>query len=204
MGVTTKPELFIIESAYMRDEKDDLKEGYIISDMLNLAGKRKTRYYYIRTCRELEKMIEIFGKSKHRYLHITCHADESGFDTTFDTVSYAELGGMLRPHLFGRRVFVSACQMANKTLAKELFQNSGLRSLAGPRENICFDDAAAFWVSFYHLMFKKDYEGMTGGNLRKTIKQLSVMFNEHINYFGARKGNPGFKLYPISPSVKVS
>ena len=110
MRVKTNPELFIIESLTLRDEKKDWHEGNIIYDMLHLAGKKKTIYYYIRTFRELEKMIEIFGKSKHRYLHITCHANKSGFDTTFDAVSYAELGKMLKPHLRGKRVFVSTRQ----------------------------------------------------------------------------------------------
>ncbi len=197
MKIKTNAELFIIESLHLRDEENDWKEGDIISKMLHLVGKKKTKYYYIRTSRELEKMIKIFGRSKHRYLHITCHADRSGLDTTFDTVSYDELGRMLRPHLQGRRVFVSACQMANEILAKELFQGSGLLSLSGPKENIHIDDAAAFWVSFYHLMFKTDYKGMRGKDLRETIKQLSDIYDTQINYFTARSRNPGFKLLPI-------
>ena len=110
-------------------------------------------------------MIKLFGKSKHRYLHISCHAGKSGFDTTFGTFSYVELGEMLRPHLCRRRAFVSACEMANNSLAKKLFRDSGLIFLTGPKKKIGFSNAAAFWVSFYHLMFKKDDKRMMGKNL---------------------------------------
>lgn len=194
MGAKTDAEVFIIESLELEDEEDNMKEGDIISKMLHLAGKKNTKYYYIRTSRELRKIIKIFGKSRHRYLHISCHANKSEFCTTFDDVEYAELGKMLRPHLRGRRVFVSACEMANRTLAKELFKDSGLLSLTGPQKNINMDDAAAFWVSFYHLMFKIDSRGMKKENLRETIGKLSAIYNESINCFLAtRKRKSGFK-----------
>lgn len=194
MGSKTNPELFIIESLTLQDEKKGRHEGDIISKILHLVGKRKTRYYYIRTLRELKKIVKIFGKSRHRYLHISCHANESGIDTTFDTVSYAELARILRPHLRGRRVFVSACQMANHCLAGKLFKNSGLFSLIGPRDDIYFDDSAAFWVSLYHLMFNTDYKRMTRQNLRNRIRQLSEVYDIQINYFTADKKYSGFTL----------
>lgn len=202
--VKTISQLFIIESLSLKDEKNDRKEGDLISKMLHLAGKNKTIYYYVRTRRELEEIIKRFGKSKHRYLHISCHANKSDFATTFDSVGYDELGNMLRPHLRGRRVFVSACEMANNVLAKELFHDSGLLSLTGPKEDINFDDAAAFWVSFYHLIFKKNYTKMRGKELRETIKRLCSVYDGHINYFGVLKKNSRFKPYYISSSGVIS
>ena len=200
MGIKTKPQLFIIESLDLEDEKKNLKEGHIISNMLHLSGKEKTEYCYIRTSRELEEMIKIFGESKHRYLHISCHANKSEFRTTFDDIKYAELGEMLRPHLSGRRVFVSACKMANRTLARELFRDSGLLSLTGPQKDIYMDDAAAFWVSFYHLMFKIDSRGMKKENLRETIGKLSAIYDEPINCFlAAKKQKSGFKRVTFPP-----
>lgn len=146
--VKTKPELFIIESLTLDDEKAKRQEGDIISRMLHLAGKTGTQYYYIRTVRELDEMIDLFDDSHYRYLHISCHADKSGMATTFDDVPYAVLGEMLRPCLSNRRVFVSACQMASIRLAKELLPDTGCNSLIGPKQSIAFDNAAAFWVSF--------------------------------------------------------
>ena len=232
MRTRTNAELFIVESLTLENEKDNWQEGDIIARMLQLAGKKETRYYYIRTSRELKKIIHLFGQSQHRYLHISCHANESDFSTTFDAVQYAELGKMLRPHLRGKRVFVSACEMANKSLAKELFGKSGLLSLIGPRTDIPFDDAAAFWVSFYHLMFKTDecrmtrshlinrkvtafaqdrrpperlssiYEIDSRKELRKRINQLSELYGVGMRYFA--KTDSGFESLPVHRPISAN
>ena len=193
--IRTKAEVFVIESLTLEDEESNLQEGHIISKMLHLTGKEKTKYYYIRTRHELEAVIKIFGKLKYRYLHISCHAGKSKFDTTLDAISYSDLGNMLRPHLQGRRVFVSACRMVNKKLAEELFRDSELLSLTGPKNNIRFDSAAAFWLSLYHLMFKKDTKNMNSKKLRNTLRKLSIIYDERINHFAKLKGNSQYKLY---------
>lgn len=193
VAMRTYPEVFIIESLELGDEKAGRQEGDVISRILQLAGKEVTQYYYIRTERELGKMIDLFGDSEYRYLHISCHANKKSMATTFDEVSYANLGKMLRPFLRNRRVFVSACQMASEALAKELFPNSGCYSLIGPKKSIAFDSAAAFWISFYHLMFKADEWKMKRTNLQRSVTELSELYEEPINYFAAsRKSDRGF------------
>ena len=107
--------------------------------------------------------------------------------TTFDNISYADLGGMLSPHLKGRRVFVSACQMATFGLAEQILPDTGCYSLIGPKRSIRFDDAAAFWISFYHLMFKLNDRSMKREGLRQRITQLSQIYEEPINYFAPSK-----------------
>jgi hypothetical protein len=179
----TKPEVFIVESLTLDDEKERRQEGDLLSRMLHIAGKAGTEYYYIRTRRELEEIIDLFDESECRYLHISCHANRSGMATTFDDISYRELGEMLKPCLEGRRVFVSACQMATAGFAKEILPSTGCNSLIGPKRSINFDDAAAFWVSFYHLMFKLNERSMKREGLRKRIKQLSGIYEEPINYY---------------------
>lgn len=186
MGIKTEPELFIIESLRLEDEKAARQEGDLISRMLHLAGKTGTQYFYIRTKRELEEIIDVFDDSRCRYLHISCHADRHGMATTFDNISYVELGKMLAPCLEGRRVFVSACEMATENLAAEILKGTGCYSLIGPKRKINFDDAAAFWVSFYHLMFKANDLKMGRADLRKRITELSAIYEEPISYFSSR------------------
>lgn len=183
----TEPELFIIESLTLDDERERRQEGDLLSRMLHLAGKSGTQYFYIRTKRELEEIIDVFDDSRCRYLHLSCHANRHGMATTFDSIPYAELGEMLSPCLEKRRVFVSACEMASENLAKELLPGSGCNSLIGPKRKINFDDAAAFWVSFYHLMFKLNDLKMQRANLRRRIKELSALYEEPISYFAASK-----------------
>ena len=191
-----RSQLFIIESLRLKDERKRRQEGDIISRMLHLAGKRDTLYYYIRTRRELEKIIPIFGKSKYQYLHISCHANKHSFDTTFDSVSYFDLGTMLKPYLRGRRIFVSACKMATTSLADQLFADSRLLSLIGPKKNIYFDDCAAFWTSFYHLMFKIDHSEMVDSDLEVTVKQLAKLYDVKMNYFFSDNGTFKSKSFP--------
>ncbi|MBB1094513.1 hypothetical protein HUU61_24920 [Rhodopseudomonas palustris] len=95
--------------------------------------------------------------------------------TTFDDVSFKQLGQMLGPCLENRRVFVSACEKANSKLAKQLLPGSGCYSLIGPARAINFDDAAAFWVSFYHLMFKANERGMGRKDLQWCITELAAL-----------------------------
>ncbi len=190
----TNPEVFIVESLSLEDEAARRQEGAILSRMLKLSGKVNTKYFYIRTERELEEIVDLFDDSQHRYLHLSCHADRTSMDTTFDCISFKKLGEMLRPCLRNRRVFVSACEMANRNLAEQLLSGTGCYSLIGPSKAINFDDAAAFWVSFYHLMFKANERGMGRKNLQWCITELSALFGEPINYFSSSKSaKKGFK-----------
>ena len=189
------PQVFIIESLRIEDEEADLKEGEIISRMLNLAGKTQTAYCYIRTRCELEEFVRVFADSEYRYLHMSCHADKTGIQTTFDCVSNADLGNILRGHLHKKRVFVSACKMARRGLARELFDRTGLLSLVGPRTDIRVDDAAAFWVSFYHLMFKDDPNRMRSKHLRSVLKNLTTLYDLQMNYLGATKDSSPFRCW---------
>lgn len=105
--------------------------------------------------------------------------------TKFDEISYAELGQMLRSSLDGRRVFVSACEMASANLACQILPDTGCYSLISPKKKISFDDAAAFWVSFYHLILKVNDAAMKQSQLRRRIKALSKIFEEPISYFSS-------------------
>jgi len=51
----SRPEVFIIESLTLDDERHDRYEGQIISRILALSGK-SCEYYYIRTTRELSSV----------------------------------------------------------------------------------------------------------------------------------------------------
>lgn len=183
----TKPEVFIIESLRLADEEGQMQEGEIITRMLRLSGKPDTKYYYIRTKRELGKMVDIFDESRYRYLHISCHANSTSMATTFDDVTFDELSELLVPCLDGRRVFVSACEMSNEKLARRLLRGTGCLSIIGPSKAINFADAAAFWVSFYHLMFKANERGMGRKDLRQCVRELAALYDVPINYFTSSK-----------------
>jgi hypothetical protein len=182
------PEVFIIESLRFEDEDAGRLEGKMLSHMLNLHKKR-SKYYYIRTKKELGAVLRLFDESEYRYLHLSCHGDETGMATTLDDVEFDELGRMIRPYLENRRLFVSACEMVNDGLASAIIPKSGCLSVIGPNATIKFSDAAIFWSSLYHLMFSENKHGMKSDALKRNIDDISKLFNININYFAKSKSN---------------
>jgi hypothetical protein len=194
----TTPQVFIIESLKLDDEKNERFEGRILQHIPRL-GDKKSAYYYIRTRRELEKMAKLFGKSGFRYLHISCHGNTAEMATTFDRISFQELGGLLRPHLRGRRVFVSACEMTTKALATELLlHRSRCSSLIGPCDTIKFSDAALLWSSFYHLVFRTNDEVMKRKWVLAHLQSTATLFGVRMNYFSASKSK-GVRATAVAP-----
>ncbi len=148
----TTPGVFIVESLKFSDEDCDRREGLILSDILRLA-RTPADYRYIRTTKELKAILEQFERSGMRYLHLSCHGNRDCIALTLDTLSFEEFGGMVRPYLRGRRLFVSACSTVNKALALSIMPQSDCWSVIGPRGDIAFDDAVLMWASFsiWHL-----------------------------------------------------
>ena len=197
----TTPQVFIIESLTLEDEKKERFEGRILKQILRLSGKESV-YYYIRTRRELEKISKLFGKSGFRYLHISCHGDTAEMATTFDSINFADLGCVLRPHLHGRRVFLSACEMATKTLARELLSGSGCYSLIGPADNVYFSDAALLWSSFYHLVFRTNESAMQRKWVLAHLRNTASLFRVRMNYFSSSKGSrDGVRFTLVEPGA---
>ena len=179
----SKPELFIIESLELNDEKKGYFEGKILSDMLNLSEK-KCIYYYIRTRTELIEILDEFYMTDYRYLHLSCHASRRKMATTFDSISFSDLGELLRDIGEDRRIFLSACSMSNKSLADAVIPQSRCYSILGPSTPVHFDDAAVFWTSFYHLMFKYNSRAMARRMILKNAEKVARMLGIRLNYFG--------------------
>jgi hypothetical protein len=189
---TTKPEVFVIESLGPDDEGNGRFEGSIISQMLNLHGKQ-CKYRYVRTRKHFIQAVKQFANSDYRYLHISCHADRRGMCTTNqDEIDHAELGQILRPHIRNKRLFLSACEMVNEYLVREIIPGSGCNSVVGPSVKVAFSDAAILWASFYHLMFSHSFRSMGHEALKKYLRRTSRMFQVDMSYFSKSKNIRGF------------
>jgi hypothetical protein len=180
------PGVFIIESLQLDNEKDQLFEGKIIANILNLSKVRNT-YYYIRTLKEFKKILGLFRDSKYRYLHISCHGSDGGIALTFDDIKYTALGDILQPYLFDKRLFLSACASVNNESAVAIIPKGQCYSFIGPVKNIEFRDAAIVWASFYHLMFKANATKMVRDDLIKNIQKIVNAFEQPMNYFSRSK-----------------
>jgi len=188
MGFTkTTPDVFIIESLGFEDEDDGYTEGQFLTHILKLAN-RQVRYFYIRTRAELEEVLDRFEDSSFRYLHISCHASKSGMDLTLDSLSVAEMGETIGSRLDKRRIFFSACNIATPDLASILLKGTGCYSLIGPSKRVGFDEAALYWASLYHFMFRSDATIIKRENLKRNMERLSAVFKLGMKFYAASKG----------------
>jgi hypothetical protein len=177
----SKPDIFIIESLDWCDETHR-KEGEIISRTLKLSGKKPV-YYYVRTQRELESVLNFFETSEYRYLHFSCHGGEYSLGTTLDHIHSEKFSDIVAPYLHEKRLFLSTCLAATKTLAGHLFKKSRCFSVVGPASKISFDDSAIFWTCFYHMMFKEDPNKMTKYRIKANINKSARIVKQRIRFF---------------------
>ena len=198
----TKAEVYIIESLDFDDE-EHRKEGEIISKKPGLSGKN----LYIGMSERRENFsifIEDFEASRYRYLHISCHGNNDVIALTleqYDNLSFSKAVGS---KLDGRLLFISACGATTRNLAECLFQEAECRSLAGPKSNINFDDAAIFWTSFYHLMFKREAKSMSTRNIIGSSMVLGWTLAEQFNlFYKSKDGNLIEQTLPSDASVET-
>lgn len=183
----TIPDVFIIESLDPDDEGNGRFEGVVLSSILRLHGKAP-KYRYVRTREQFQAAIKQFAKSNYRYLHISAHADQEGMCTTNrDDIDFDDLAELLRPHLSGKRLFLSACSMTHEDLAREVIPKSGCYSVVGPTWDIRFTDAAIMWSAIYHLMFSQSADAMKHTQLKRQLQRVSKLFGAPLAYYSRSK-----------------
>jgi hypothetical protein len=201
--MSTKPEVFIVESLDLDDEENELHEGHILSKILAMSDK-KCHYYYIRTKKELKHVLALFNESQYRYLHLSCHAGKERMSTTFDKIPFGALAKMLKGNIGHRRLFLSACWMARTELATAVLPETDFISIMGFDTKVYVPDAAVFWASFYHLMFTADSKRMNNDVLRSTTQALVNIHKLRLRYFAKDKAlKTGFKPYTVEPKTQT-
>ena len=188
-----KPSVFVIESLDYKDECAGRYEGTVLRDILNLS-KKDVEYIYIRTRRELKFALEVFRRSDKRYLHLSCHGNDTGLFLTIGApLTFEKFGALARPYLRDRRLFISACEVTSYALAKQILLGSGCYSVIGPAQDIGFGDAALIWASFYHLAFRMRRDGMNRSTIRSVLGKTCKLFEVPFRYFRAKNGGRGIE-----------
>ena len=196
--MSTHPDVFIIESLDPDDEGNGRFEGSVISHILRLHGKNP-KYKYVRTRSAFEKAVRAFAQSNYRYLHISAHANKKAMYTTNDdAIEYADLAKILTPCLKDKRLFLSACSMVHRDMAKEVIPKTGCYSIVGPTRDIYFAEAAVFWPSIYHLVFTDRDDAIKRDTLNMHLQSVSSLFKIDIGYYSRSKNKRGF-----SESIKT-
>lgn len=109
--------------------------------------------------------------------------------TNGTNINYPELGRLLAPYLSNCRLFLSSCEMVHEGSARALIRKTECRSVVGPRDKIDFHDAAIFWASPYHLMFKAKSDAMSDRTLGKCIAKVSLLFDVVVAYYAVTKAD---------------
>jgi|ERR1700681_86538 len=200
MSSSSKPEVFIIESLDLRQEKLGFGEGQMLCQLLRMMEKEPL-YYYIRTKQELRAMAREFEQSRYRYLHISCHGTPEQFDLSLDAVTFGTFARIFRPVLHNRRIFLSACDIAQADLADKLFRDldTAPYSMTGPTEEIYFSDAAAIWASLYNLLFQDDSQTISGTRLREHLTKLCELNNVTFAHFARTNSSPHYIEHNLGP-----
>lgn len=193
--IETVPEVFIIESLELGDERKARREGEVLASVLRMCGKRPL-YYYIRTRAELALMAQLFSASNYRYLHISCHGGKSSLSTTLDVIDYEDFATLFAGRLKNRRLFVSACSAGNPKFARLVRnQNKGVISVAAPARDIQFDHAVAFWSSFYVKTFSTNARSMHSDRIAGVLRTLATLFDEPVHL--SRKDGAGKWIHGV-------
>ena len=195
----TSPNVFIIESLKFDDEREDTFEGRLLSEILHLGGK-ESKYFYIRTKREMIEVMDLFKESDYRYLHLSCHGSQTSVSTTLDRIKLTDLSEIIGPYLREKRLFMSTCLAANYRIAEPLIPAFGVYSVAGPKKKVDFHTAAIAWAAFYHLMFDENAKSMKTPEIKKNLQRVSDTFRIPFNCFKPDKTRKkGYEYIGINP-----
>jgi hypothetical protein len=189
-AVLMHPEVFIIESLREQDHLESRLEGNLIAQLLKMGG-RSPIYRRVESYQQFIDAISEFETSQYRYLHLSCHGNESCLEFHFGIMTFEQFVELIHDKLANRRMFVSACNAVNSRLADLLIPSSKCYSIIGPYEPIRFDDAAIIWNSYYYLAFKNEQKIMNRGLILKTLRALTKLYQINLNYYSISqsKGN---------------
>jgi len=173
----TFPEVFILESLAIQDERSKRFEGRVLADVLRMCGK-SPEYFYFRTEEELEQLALEFRRSGYRFLHLSCHGNDQEIATTYGSVSYTRFAEIFGGHLQNRRLFVSACEVGNELFGVTVAaKNRGMYSIASPRVKIEFDKAVALWSALYVHLFSVNTNSVKVKHIDEALSSLCHLFD---------------------------
>ena len=184
----TIPETFILESLTLDDEKENRKDGFLLSEILKLHGKHPI-YFYFRTEKEFSELLKEFHSTKYRYLHLSCHGDTNLIQYTLGSSTFDRFADLTQGKLNNRRLFISGCQVGQKELADAIFaKNGGMYSMTAPTSKVFFDQSISFWSAFYYMMSAWDSTSMKKKQLDKVLRQLAIIFEMPLSHFYKNTG----------------
>ena len=196
----TKADVFIIESLPDTDPHD----GKVLSDVLTMMGK-KPIYRKVKDVDDFEASLEEYKNSKYRFLHISCHGNESQIFFENGMVDYLGFGNLFANHrLPVTRIFFSACCLGNPDLAKAIISsNTAIHSVTAPRNSIAFTCSLVSWSVFYTKAFRWNKDGISEETILMTMRQISNLLLTEFSVSSLHANTMKIHTFTIIPEKHI-
>jgi hypothetical protein len=180
--------VFIIESYEEGPARSGQLDGQALRRMLNVC-RVPHRYRFVRTPMGLKRAIADFRRSNYCFLHLSCHGNERHFQLQDRKVSFAQLAALVGPVLRDRRLFLSVCKAGRLELAERFITRYGCCSVLGTPNDICMDEAAVFWNTFYYFMNRVPGDTVRDHAMLAALRRMSRFFKQEWNFYSMRAGS---------------
>ena len=145
-----KQEILIIESRSDQDIYDGRSEGETLKRTLALVGIN-AKSIEVTNKDFFVKALKLAQREHMRYVHISAHGSDDGFELTDGTfIDWVELDRLAWKLLKGKCLCFSSCSVGNSV--EELFtlHKSFCNAIVAPTRNIGWGEGLVAYSAFYH------------------------------------------------------
>jgi len=166
-----KLSVFLVESMSANDLYNGMLEAEAIAQILRLLGI-KTFCRTVIDHKHLSRAIQESRRREASVFHISCHANEVGFDLTADEdLTWNDLSKISESRLENVVLCLSACEAGNAATAKA-FQTRGAPPsyIVGPETDVGYAQACVAWSVFYHYLSK---HGVSPKSMKTALDRMN-------------------------------
>lgn len=183
--------IFIIESFSFEEEENNDLPGYHLYQSLTFCkiNDQTPLYYFIRTKKDLEEILNIFENSNYEFLHIFCHGSSTHLELALENISFEDFFDITEDRLYRKRLFMSSCNVANFDFAKLFIPRVHCKSIIGAPTVTHKDIEFLIWSSFYYQMLDSGNTFMKQKSIIEKIKDLTRLYGIEIIYYSIIKNS---------------
>ena len=185
------PGIFIIESFSFKEEQNNDLPGYHLYQSLTFCkiNEHAPLYYFIRTKREFEEVLNKFEESNYEFLHLFCHGNSTHLELALEQISFEDFFSITEDRLYRKRLFISACNVVNIDFAKLFIPRVHCKSIIGAPAITNKDIEFLVWSSFYYQMLVSGNTFMKQKSIIEKIKDLTRLYGIEMIYYSIINDN---------------
>ena len=149
-------EVLIIESRSYNDIYADRHEGRTLKEILRMQGVG-ANYVEVTNLEQLMKTIKKAQNNAVKYVHISAHGAEDGFQLTDETfVSWKDFDSIGWPFLKDVCIVFSSCDVAKGVAGLFDFHKTFCNAIVAPSRKIYWDEGLVAYTAFYYRAGKSN------------------------------------------------